>query len=80
MKIPREINSSELVKALAKLRYRATRQTGLHIRVTTEVNGQHHDAVPNHRPTKTGTLHGLLKSIAGHHQITVEVLLNELDL
>ncbi len=80
MKIPRDINGGELVKALSKLGYRATRQTGSHIRVTTEKDGQHHEAVPNQRPIKAGTLHGLLKSVASHHRLSVEELLELLGL
>jgi hypothetical protein len=48
--------------------------------MTTEKGGQHHEAIPNHRPIKAGTLHGILKSIASHHRVAVEDLLNELDL
>lgn len=48
--------------------------------MTTMEGGQHHEAIPNHRPIKAGTLHGILKSIATHHDVTVESLLQELDL
>jgi predicted RNA binding protein YcfA (HicA-like mRNA interferase family) len=80
VKLPRDVTASELVRALTRFGYVVTRQTGSHIRMTTAEGGQHHEAIPNHRPIKAGTLHGILKSVADHHQMTVEELLNELDL
>ncbi len=80
MKLPRDIDGAELVRALAVLGYVATRQTGSHIRVTTQQGGENHEVVPNHRPIKAGTLSGVLKRIAAHHRLTVEDLLKMLDL
>ena len=34
MKLPRDLDSADLVKALARLGYRVTRQTGSHLRLT----------------------------------------------
>lgn len=48
------------------------------MRVTTQRNGEHHEAIPNHHPIKTGTLSGILKSIAAHHRLTVEELIRQL--
>jgi len=81
LKIPRNINGSDLVRALRQLGYEPVRQTGSHIRLTTSVKGTHHVTVPNHRPMKTGTLMGgVLKPVAAHHGITVEELLDKLNL
>ena len=80
MRIPRDTSALELIKALRCLGYAVTRQTGSHIRVTTEHNGQHHETIPNHAPLKVGTLSGILKSVAGHHRISVEQLLQRLEL
>lgn len=81
MKIPRDINASDLVRALRVLGYERTRQDGSHIRLTTSIGGTHHLTVPNHRPLKTGTLlGGVLKPVAAHHKLTVEELLEKLDL
>ncbi|MFM7853545.1 MAG: type II toxin-antitoxin system HicA family toxin [Flammeovirgaceae bacterium] len=49
MKLPRDVSGSEFAKLLKKLGYTVTRQTGSHIRLTTEQNGQHHITIPNHR-------------------------------
>lgn len=80
MKLPRDVSGSELVKALRTLGYEPTRQRGLHIRVTTQQGGEHHEAIPDHHPIKTGTLSSILKSIAAHHQMRVEELLSTLGL
>lgn len=81
MKIPRNINGSDLVRALRELGYERVRQDGSHIRLTTGVNGTHHITVPNHRPMKTGTLMGgVLKPVAAHHRLTVKELLDKLNL
>ena len=81
MKIPRNINGSDLVRALRMLGYQSVRQDGSHIRLTTAVNGTHYVTIPNHRPLKTGTLlGGVLKPVAAHHGLTVEELLEKLKL
>lgn len=45
------------------------RQSGSHIRLTTEVNGTHHITIPDHRPLKVGTLSAILRDVAAHHGI-----------
>ncbi|MCB9181842.1 MAG: type II toxin-antitoxin system HicA family toxin [Flavobacteriales bacterium] len=75
MKIPRDLTGRELSKALGKLGYEVTRQSGSHIRLTTSRNGTHHVTVPDHRPIKVGTLSGILADIAEHHSLTREELL-----
>lgn len=78
MKIPRDLTGAELVKALSKLGYTPTRQTGSHIRLSCQANGEHHITIPDHDPLKLGTLAAILSSIAAHHGISREELLNEL--
>jgi predicted RNA binding protein YcfA (HicA-like mRNA interferase family) len=80
MKLPRDIAGREVGKALGKLGYALTRQRGSHMRYTTALRGQHHVAIPDHDPLRTGTLHGILKDVAAHHGLTVEELLRELEL
>ena len=46
MKLPRDITGYDLAKSLAKLGYHVTRQTGSHIRLSTNENGEHHVTVP----------------------------------
>jgi len=81
MKIPRDIDASDLVRARRILGYESVRQSGSHIRLTTTMGGTHHVTVPNQRPLKTGTLlGGVLKPVAAHHMLTVEELLAKLEL
>ena len=80
MKLPRDVSGTQLISALRKLGYQPTRQTGSHVRVTTQRDGENHEAIPRHDTIKVGTLHGILKRIAAHHGLTVEQLLRELDL
>jgi predicted RNA binding protein YcfA (HicA-like mRNA interferase family) len=80
MKIPRNVNGTELAKALNKLGYQVVRQTGSHLTATTTQAGEHHVTIPNHRPIKLGTLSGILKAVAKHHGLSLDELLNLLDL
>ena len=80
MKLPRNLNGADLLKVLRRLGYEATRQRGSHVRVTTRINGEHHEIIPQHNPIKIKTLASILKSIASHHGMSVEELLNELGL
>lgn len=74
MKIPRDLDGEDLAKALRVLGYTVTRQTGSHMRVTTELGGQHHEVIPNHSPLKLGTLRSILKSVAAHHRLSIDEL------
>jgi predicted RNA binding protein YcfA (HicA-like mRNA interferase family) len=80
VKIPRDCNGTELVRALKKYGYEVSRQTGSHIQMTTQRGGEHHVTIPNHHPLKVGLLHGVLKEVAAHHEMAVEVLVRELEL
>jgi predicted RNA binding protein YcfA (HicA-like mRNA interferase family) len=74
MKLPRDLSGAKLVKALERMDYRVTRQTGSHIRLTCDKPTQHHITIPNHNPLKVGTLAGILGDVALHHQMTREEL------
>lgn len=43
MKLPRDLSGQDLVKALSCLGYQVSHQTGSHIRLTTQQNGEHHN-------------------------------------
>ena len=58
MRMPRQVSGRQLADALTVLGYSITRQKGSHMRYTTTQRGRHHVTVPDHRPVKTGTLHG----------------------
>ena len=79
MKTPRDLSGAELAKALRKLGYTITRQTGSHLRITTQEGGEHHEVIPNHSPIKIGTLKSILRNVATHHRTTVAELLARLE-
>ncbi len=78
MKLPRDLSGLELVNALAPLGYEVNHQTGSHIRLTTQQNGEHHVTVPAHDPIKIGTLNAILRDVAAHAGLTRNELLTVL--
>lgn len=80
MSLPRDVSARDLVAALSRIGYAVVRQTGSHIRMTSNVGGQHHVTVPNHDPIRLGTLGALLNDVAAHRQLTRDQLLDLLDL
>jgi len=78
MKLPRDLSGEDLAKLLESFGYRVTRQTGSHLRLTTELEGEHSITIPLHRALKIGTLSGIIKDIAGHVGKTKENITNEL--
>lgn len=66
MKLPRDLSGKDLAKALKTLGYQMTRQTGSHIRLTTQEKGEHHVTIPNHSFLRVGTLSGILSDVAQH--------------
>jgi len=80
VKLPRDVDGLELAKALQRLGYEVTRQTGSHIRITTQRDGENHEVIPAHHPIKIGTLSSILKHIAAHHRVSVEELVKLLGI
>ncbi|MBH8562954.1 type II toxin-antitoxin system HicA family toxin [Nostoc sp. CENA67] len=78
MKLLRDLSYEDLIKALTKLGYETTRQTGSYIHLTTQENGEHHLTIPAHDPIKRGTLNAILRDIASHFDLEREDLLNRL--
>ncbi len=80
MKSLRDLSGPDLVKALRALGYAVTRQTGGHMRLTTQTSGEHHVTIPAHRQLKVGTLNGILDAVAGHFGISRDEVLRRLGL
>lgn len=78
MKVPRDLTGAELAQRLAPLGYCVTRQTGSHLRLTTERLGEHHLTIPRHDPLKLGTLSAILTDVAQHFEISRETLMKQL--
>ena len=78
MKLPRDLSGPELAKLLRVLGYEVGRETGSHLRLTTQQCGEHHITIPNHSPLKLGTLAAILADVAGHFGLSREELLKQL--
>ena len=78
MKLPRDLSGDELAQALKRLGYSITRQTGSHMRLTTQQLGEHHITIPCHNPLRVGTLNAILSDVADHFGQTRDDLLAEL--
>lgn len=75
MKLPRDLNGRDLVRALGKLGYTIDHQTDSHMRLTTKQPTEHHITVPAHDPIKIGTLSSILRDVGQHAQLDREALL-----
>lgn len=79
MKLPRDVSGEELVRSLRRFGYEITRQTGSHIRVTSNFKGrEHHVTIPAHEQLKVGTLAEILADIASYLDLTREELIQRL--
>ena len=70
--------SGKLGKALTRLGYQVTRQTGSHMRLTTQQGGEHHVTIPAHDVLKVGTLNAILREVAEHFGLARDGLLERL--
>ena len=77
MKFPRDMDATQLIKALERIGYRAVRQAGSHIRLQCE-DPAHSITIPNHRPLRVGTLSAILADVAARHRLDRDELLREL--
>ena len=75
MRLPRDISGLDLARKLEKLGYRITRQTGSHMRLSTQEKGEHHITIPQHKDLRVGTLHAILTDVADHLDMDRDELL-----
>ena len=78
MKLPRNISGLDLAQTMKKLGYSVTRQTGSHMRLTTQQQGEHHVTIPCHDPLRVGTLAAILAEVAAHFGLSREELVERL--
>ena len=79
MKLPRDISGNDLAVRLEKYGYRVTRQTGSHMRLSTDVKGKHHITIPKHEFLSVGTLSAILRDVAGHLEMDKRELIKEIQ-
>ena len=78
MKLPRDLSGRDLAKALGALGYRVTRESGSHLRLTTNERGEHHVTIPDHAQLRVGTLAAILATVATHHGLERPELIERL--
>ena len=79
MKLPRDLSGEALAILLGKYGYKVTRQTGSHMRLTTNDKGaEHHLTVPRHKPLRVGTLSSIIGGLAVYLELDKDSLANEL--
>jgi predicted RNA binding protein YcfA (HicA-like mRNA interferase family) len=78
MRLQRDLTGAQLIRALGKLGYTSTRQTGSHVRLTAESPAQHHITIPLHDPLRIGTLSAILAAVAEARGLTRDELLQQL--
>lgn len=78
MKLPRDISGTELADLLTRYGYSVTRQTGSHLRLTTQIAGEHHLTIPAHSSLRIGTLNAILSEVALHLKRDKSDLMREL--
>ena len=74
-RLPRDLSGDELARRLGQLGYHVTRQTGSHLRLTTEVKGGHRVTIPRHSQIRVGTLAAIVADLATHHQMSKEEMI-----
>ena len=77
MKLPRDMDAAQLIKALNQIGYRVVRQSGSHIRLQCD-NPVHSITIPNHRPLRVGTLAAIVADVAAARQTDRDELLKVL--
>lgn len=78
MRLPRDVSGLELAKKLEEYGYRITRQTGSHLRLTTQTKGEHHITIPDHKELRVGLLNAVLGDVAEHLNLSRDELVKNL--
>ena len=74
MKVPRDVDASELIGVLKKHGYFVVRQTGSHVRLCKKLKEEeeHLITIPDHKPIKIGTLQSIVKDVCVVNKLNVE--------
>jgi len=79
VKLPRDLSGLALAHLLRRHGYEITRQTGSHLRLTSNLRGtQHHITIPSHDALKVGTLSAILADVAAYLEIDRTTLVEDL--
>ena len=79
MKVPRDLSGAQLVKVLCRDRgYRIMLQEGSHIILQTDTLVHQRLSVPNHNPSRIGTLNSIVRAVSIHGGVERQKLLESL--
>ena len=79
MKLPRDVSGAELARLLRRYGYQVTRQTGSHLRLTSNFKGsEHHVTIPVHGSLRVGTLSQILSDVANYLELSRDQFISEL--
>ena len=78
MRLPRNLSGESLIRALVRLGYAVSRQTGSHVRLTHVGPPEHHVTIPNHDALRVGTLAAILDAVATAQDLSRDQLLRKL--
>ena len=79
MKLPRDVSGHDLARALTRFGYTVTRQTGSHMRFTSNIKGvEHHITIPVHDSLRIGTLSQILNEVAPYLELSRDALVEAL--
>lgn len=77
-RLPRDLSGADLARLLRRYGYATTRQTGSHMRLTTQQNGEHHITIPAHDALRLGTLSAIIGAVADYVGKTRDEVITEL--
>jgi predicted RNA binding protein YcfA (HicA-like mRNA interferase family) len=78
VRLPRDLSGAQLIRWLARVGYRSTRQTGSHVRLTNAGEPEHHVTIPLHDSLRVGTLNAILSAVADAQRLSREELLQRI--
>jgi predicted RNA binding protein YcfA (HicA-like mRNA interferase family) len=78
MRLPRDLSGEDLARSLSAFGYAVTRQTGSHLRLTTQERGEHHVTIPRHESLRVGTVAAILAEVGDHVGLTREAIVARL--
>ena len=78
MRLPRDLSGDDLAQALVALGYGVTRQTGSHMRLSTQEQSEHHRTIPRHEALRVGTVGAILTDVGEHIGLSRDSLIERL--
>jgi predicted RNA binding protein YcfA (HicA-like mRNA interferase family) len=79
LKLPRDLSGEKLARLLSRFDYKIARQTGSHMRLTSNFKGTEHNiTIPAHKLFKIGTLSSILADVSLYLELSRDELAKRL--